>query len=92
MNKPIYKYATVWGILGGTALAYLYLKTIGKNKNILPIIQTDTLKALLIGGGVGLGIGLGIRAENLQRLSLKRELSLLSNLVLLCRLMSMSTH
>lgn len=54
MNKPIYKYATVWAILGGTALAYLYLKTIGKDKKL------ELAKTLLIGGGIGLGIGLGI--------------------------------
>lgn len=54
MQKPIYKYATIWGILGGTALAYIYLLTIGKNKN-LPLQKT-----LLIGGGIGLGLGLGI--------------------------------
>jgi hypothetical protein len=54
MQKPIYKYATIWGILGGTALAYIYLLTIGKNKK-LPLEKT-----LLIGGGIGLGLGLGI--------------------------------
>jgi hypothetical protein len=53
MQKPIYKYATIWGILGGTALAYIYLLTLGKNKNSLQ-------KTLLIGGGIGLGLGLGI--------------------------------
>lgn len=54
MQKSIYKYATIWGILGGTALAYIYLLTIGKNKN-LPLQKT-----LMIGGGIGLGLGLGI--------------------------------
>lgn len=54
MEKLIYKYATVWGILGGTALAFLYIKTIGKGKN-LPLTKT-----LLIGGAIGGGLGLGI--------------------------------
>lgn len=54
MNKPIFKYASVWGILGGTALAYLYLKTLGKDKNL------DLYKTLLIGGSIGAGLGLGI--------------------------------
>ena len=54
MHKSIYKYATIWGILGGTALAYIYLLTIGKNKNL------SLEKTLLIGGGIGLGLGLGI--------------------------------
>ena len=54
MKKPIHKYTTVWTILGGTALAYLYYKTLGKNKGL------DLTKTLLIGGGVGLGLGLGI--------------------------------
>jgi len=54
MNKPIYKYATVWGIVCGTALAYVYLKTLGKDKGL------ELTKTLLIGGGIGLGLGLGI--------------------------------
>jgi hypothetical protein len=54
MNKPIYKSATVLCIISGTALAYIYLKTIGKDKNL------QLTKTLLIGAGVGLGLGLGI--------------------------------
>lgn len=54
MDKPIYKYATLWGVLGGTALAFIYLKTLGKDKNL------TLMKTLLIGGGIGAGIGLGI--------------------------------
>lgn len=54
MSKPIYKYATVWTILGGTALAYIYLKTLGKNKNL------SIKKTFLIGGSIGAGLGLGI--------------------------------
>lgn len=54
MKKPIFKYASVWGILGGTALAYLYLKTLGKDKNL------SISKTLLIGGSIGAGLGLGI--------------------------------
>lgn len=54
MDKPIYKYATIWGVLGGTALAFIYLKTLGKDKNLA------LAKTLLIGGGIGGGIGLGI--------------------------------
>ena len=53
MEKPIYKYVTVWGILGGTALAFLYLKTLGKDKNLA------LAKTLLIGGAIGGGVGLG---------------------------------
>lgn len=52
MEKPIYKYATVWGILGGTALSFIYLKTLGKDKNL------SLVKTLLIGAGVGAGVGL----------------------------------
>jgi hypothetical protein len=54
MDKPIYKYATLWGVLGGTALAFLYLKTLGKDKNLA------LTKTLLIGGAIGGGLGLGI--------------------------------
>lgn len=58
MNKPIYKYATLWGVLGGTALSFLYLKTLGKDKNL------SLIKTLLIGGGIGAGVGLLI--DNMQ--------------------------
>lgn len=54
MIKPIYKYSTIWGILGGASIAYLYIKTIGKNKNL------DFNKTLLIGSAIGLGLGLGL--------------------------------
>ena len=52
MDKPIYKYATLWGVLAGTGLAFLYLKTLGKEKNL------DLVKTLLIGGGIGVGVGI----------------------------------
>jgi len=58
MKKPIYKYATIWGIIGGTALAFIYIKTLGKGKGI----SLD--KALLIGGSIGAGLGLGIDLIN----------------------------
>ena len=51
-EKPFYKYASYWGVVGGTALAFLYLKTLGKDKNL------SLAKTLLIGAGVGGGIGL----------------------------------
>ena len=51
MEKPIYKQATLWGVLGGTALAFLYLKTMGKGKGL------DLTKTLLIGGGIGAVVG-----------------------------------
>ena len=54
MNKPIYKCATVWGILGGTALAFIYLKTFGKGRNL----ALD--KTLLIGASIGAGLGIVI--------------------------------
>ena len=46
-----YKY-TLIGALGGTALAFLYLKTLGKDKAL------DLTKTLLIGGVAGAGLGL----------------------------------
>lgn len=46
-----YKY-TIIGALGGTALAFLYLKTIAKNKGF------NLTKTLLLGGVAGAGIGL----------------------------------
>ena len=52
MEKPFYKYYTLWGALGGTALAFLYLKTIGKDKAL------NLTTTLLIGGVAGAGIGL----------------------------------
>lgn len=52
MNKPYYKSATVWGIFGGAALAYLYLKTLGKNKNL----SFD--KVIIIGSSIGAGLGI----------------------------------
>jgi Na+/phosphate symporter len=52
MNKPYYKSATVWGIFGGAALAYLYLKTLGKNKNL----SFD--KVIIIGCSIGAGLGI----------------------------------
>jgi len=67
MNKPIFKYASVWGILGGTALAYLYLKTLGKGKK-LPLNKT-----LLIGGSIGLGLGLGIDLATLNKKPITEE-------------------
>lgn len=54
MIKPLYKYATIWSILGGASIAYLYLKTLGKNKNL------DFNKTILIGSAIGLGLGLGL--------------------------------
>lgn len=54
MDKPIYKYATLWGILAGTGLAFLYLRTLGKEKNL------DLFKTLLIGGGIGVGVGISV--------------------------------
>lgn len=53
-EKKIYQHATIWGIIGGTALAYIYIKTLGKGKGL------DLTKTLLIGGAVGLGIGAAI--------------------------------
>lgn len=52
MNKPYYKSATVWGIFGGAAMAYLYLKTLGKNKNL----SID--KIIVIGASIGAGLGI----------------------------------
>lgn len=54
MKKQINKYATFWGVLGGTALAYIYIKTLGKDKGL------QLTKTLLIGAGIGTGVGLGI--------------------------------
>lgn len=42
---------TLIGVVGGGALAYLYLKTLGKDKNL------NMITTLLIGAGVGGGIG-----------------------------------
>lgn len=52
MGKPFYKYATYWGVIGGTALAYLYIKTLGKDKNL------SLTKTLLMGAGIGGGAGI----------------------------------
>ena len=60
MEKAIYKYATVWGALGGTALAFIFIKTLGKDKNLA------LTKTLLIGGGIGVGIGTIIDLINMK--------------------------
>lgn len=52
MNKAYYKSVTVWGIFGGAAIAYLYLKTLGKNKNL----SFD--KVMVIGASIGAGLGI----------------------------------
>lgn len=52
MNKPYYKSATVWGIFGGATLAYLYIKTLGKNKNL----SFD--KVILMGTTIGASLGI----------------------------------
>lgn len=53
-EKKIYQHATVWSIIGGVALSYIYVKTLGKGKGL------DLTQTLLIGGAVGLGIGAAI--------------------------------
>jgi len=52
MNKPYYKSATVWGIFGGAAIAYLYLRTLGKDKNL----SFD--KVIVMGASIGAGLGI----------------------------------
>jgi hypothetical protein len=54
MKKQFYNYNSYWYALAGLGLAYVYLKTLGKDKNL------SLGKSLLIGGVVGGGIGLGI--------------------------------
>lgn len=54
MKKSFYNYSTFWGLLGGGALAFIYLKTLGKDKNL------NLMKTLLIGAGIGTGVGLFI--------------------------------
>jgi len=48
MNKNLFP---IYGILAGLGLSYLYLKTLGKNKNL------NLTNTLLIGGGIGAGVG-----------------------------------
>jgi gas vesicle protein len=47
-NKNLFP---IYGILAGVGLSFVYLKTLGKEKNL------DLIKTLLIGGGIGAGLG-----------------------------------
>ena len=48
MNKNLFP---IYGILAGLGLSYLYIKTLGKDKNL------NLVNTLLIGGGIGAGLG-----------------------------------
>jgi hypothetical protein len=62
MNKNL---LPIYGILAGLGLSYLYIKTLGKNKNL------DLTKTLLIGGGIGAGLGslglIGLSIKNKEK-------------------------
>ena len=48
MNKNLFP---IYGLIGGVGLSYLYIKTLGKDKNL------NLTNNLLIGAGIGAGIG-----------------------------------
>jgi gas vesicle protein len=48
MNKNLFP---IYGIIAGVGLSYLYIKTLGKDKNL------NLTNNLLIGAGIGAGIG-----------------------------------
>ena len=48
MNKNLFP---IYGIIVGVGLSYLYIKTLGKDKNL------NLTNNLLIGAGIGAGIG-----------------------------------